>query len=220
MREVARLTGHFCKTVRKMSRAVSSPRPTPRVRPSSLDSFKDYLRQRCQEHRLSAVRLHAEITAQGYGGAARTVRQFVQLLKRNQEVDRSLTVRFETPPGEQAQADWAQIGHFTLPDGSAVRVYDCVVGLGFSRCLFVEFARLMRQETSIRCQDAFSFFVGWPKRRPKRFLYDDMPGRRPARLGQSALRRLRALPRLRGQTPPALPSPDQGQGRAHGPLCA
>lgn len=171
VREIARLTGHSRNTVRKMLRAVSSPRPTPRVRPSALDPFKDYLRQRWQEHGLSAVRLHAEIAAQGYGGAARTVRQFVQALKQDQKVDRRLTVRFETPPGEQAQADWAETGRFTLPDGSAVRVYAFVMVLGFSRCLFVEFTRSMRLETLIRChQNAFAYFGGWPKR----ILYDNI----------------------------------------------
>lgn len=171
VREIARLTGHSRNTVRKMLRAVSSPRPTPRARSSSLDPFKDYLRQRWQEHGLSAVRLHAEVAAQGYAGAARTVRQFVQSLKRDQKVDRRLTVRFETPPGEQAQADWAEIGRFALPDGSAVRVYAFVMVLSFSRCLFVEFTRSMRLETLIRChQGAFAFFGGWPKR----ILYDNM----------------------------------------------
>ncbi|OAM90851.1 hypothetical protein AW736_05980 [Termitidicoccus mucosus] len=64
-----------------MLRCEYAPRPARRVRSSLLDAFKDYLCERWLQHGLSAVRLHAEIVAQGYRGAARTVRQFIQSIK-------------------------------------------------------------------------------------------------------------------------------------------
>jgi hypothetical protein len=80
-------------------------------------------------------------------------------------------VRFETPPGEQAQCDWAEIGRFAQPDGASVRVYAFVMVLGYSRYLYVEFTRSMSLATLIRChQNAFAFFGGWPRR----ILYDNM----------------------------------------------
>jgi len=171
IREIARLTGFSRNTVRKTLRATASPRPTPRQRQSRLDPYKEYIRQRWLEHALSAVRLHTEVKAQGFTGSERIVRQFVQELKASQTVSRKLTVRFETPPGEQAQADWAEVGRFPLPDGTTVRVYAFVIVLGYSRSLYVEFTRSMRVDTLIRChQHAFAFFGGWPRR----ILYDNM----------------------------------------------
>jgi transposase len=145
--------------------------PTPRARSSALDPFKAYLTQRWQAHGLSAVRLFPEIQAQGFLGSARIVRRFLQTLRAAQRVDAKLTVRFETPPGEQAQCDWAEVGRYPQPDGKTIRVYAFVMILCYSRYLYIEFTRSMSLTTLIRChQNAFAFFGGWTKR----ILYDNM----------------------------------------------
>lgn len=171
VREIARLTGHSRNTVRKMLRADGSPRPTRRECKSILDPFKDYLRQRWQEHGLSSVRLHQEIVALGFLGCSKLVSRFIARLRRSIQVSQRLTVRFETPPGEQAQCDWAEVGRFAMPDGIMARVYAFVMVLSFSRYMYIEFTRSMRVDVLIRChQSAFAFFGGWPKR----ILYDNM----------------------------------------------
>ncbi len=171
VREIARLTGHSRNTVRKLLRTTRAPVPAPRVRSSALDPFKAYLTQRWQAHGLSAVRLFPEIQAQGFTGSARIVRRFLQTLRAEQRVDAKLTVRFETPPGEQAQCDWAEVGRYPQPDGTAIRVYAFVMILCYSRYLYIEFTRSMSLTTLIRChQNAFAFFGGWTKR----ILYDNM----------------------------------------------
>jgi transposase len=55
-----------------------------------------------------------------------------------QERLKKLTVRFETPPGKQAQADWAYCGRFPDVTGRIVPVYAFVMVLSFSRMLYVE----------------------------------------------------------------------------------
>lgn len=171
IREIAQLTGHARNTVRKMLRATSAPSAARRERASKLAPYHDYLRERWQAHGLSAVRLHAEITAQGFQGCVRLVRRFIEPLRRTLRVSDKLTVRFETPPGEQAQCDWAEVLRTTLPDGTPIRVYAFVMVLGYSRYLYVEFTRSMMVDTLIRChQNAFAFFGGWPRR----VLYDNM----------------------------------------------
>lgn len=171
VREIARLTGHSRNTVRKLLRAKRAPARAPRARASKLDSFKPYLTERWIAHRLSAVRLLPEIRAQGFTGSAQIVRRFLQTLKASRRTDQTLTVRFETPPGEQAQCDWAEVGRYPQPDGTTIRVYAFVMVLGFSRYLYVEFTRSMTVATLIRChQNAFAFFGGWPRR----ILYDNM----------------------------------------------
>ncbi len=117
------------------------------------------------------MRLLPEIIAQGFAGSPQIVRRFLQTLKATRHTDQALTVRFATPPGEQAQCDWAEVGRYPQPDGTNIRVYAFVMVLGFSRYLYVEFTRSMTLATLIRChQNAFAFFGGWPRR----ILYDNM----------------------------------------------
>ena len=169
LREIAALTGHSRNTIRRVVREKAPSAFHTPPRPSRLDPFKDYLRGRFLEHGLSAVRLFAEVRAMGFVGSEVIVRRFIQTLRDSAAA--KLTVRFETPPGEQAQADWAEVGRFTLPNGEPVRLYAFVMVLSFSRTLYVEFTRSMRVETLIRChQNAFAAFGGWPRQ----ILYDNM----------------------------------------------
>ena len=171
VRAIARLTGHSRNTVRKLLRVTRVPIPAPRVRASMLDPYKPYLIERWKAHGLSAVRLHPEIQAQGFGGSLKIVRRFLQTFRAEQRVDAKLTVRFETPPGEQAQCDWAEVGRYPQPDGTLIKVYAFVMILCYSRYLYIEFTRSMVLSTLIRChQNAFAFFGGWTKR----ILYDNM----------------------------------------------
>lgn len=169
IREICRLSGHSRNTVRRVLRE-DAPRAfrTP-PRPSKLAPFKDYLRQRFEQHGLSGVRLAQEIRQMGYEGSTRIICRFLASLR--QRVPAQLTTRFETPPGEQAQADWAEAGRYQLADGTRARVYFFVMVLGYSRALYLEFTRSMRLEALIRChQNAFAYFGGWPSR----ILYDNM----------------------------------------------
>ena len=90
-----------------------------------------------------------------------------------------MTVRFETPPGEQAQADWASCGHEMDETGRRRAVYAFVMVLSYSRYLYVEFTHSTSLPELIRChQRAFEFFGGWPRS----ILYDNM---KQVRLSQS-----------------------------------
>lgn len=171
VREIARLTGHSRNTVRKLLRAKRAPSPAERARTSKLDAYKPYLTERWTAHGLSAVRLTPEIRAQGFTGSTQIVRRFLHTLKAVRHIDQRLTVRFETPPGEQAQCDWAEVGRYPQPDGTIARVYAFVMVLSYSRYLYIEFTRSMTLPSLIRChQNAFAFFGGWPQR----ILYDNM----------------------------------------------
>jgi transposase len=102
IRRIARKTGHSRNTVRSIVRE-GAPRGfrTP-PRPSKLDPFKDYLRKRFEVFGLSGVRLSEEIRKMGFSGSARIVCRFLNGLR--SKAPSELTTRFETPPGEQAQA--------------------------------------------------------------------------------------------------------------------
>lgn len=73
----------------------------------------------------------------GYTGSIQTLRRFLATLEGQAVRARKLTVRFETPPGHQAQADWAYAGKFADTGGTLRSVYLFTYVLGFSRMLFV-----------------------------------------------------------------------------------
>jgi len=74
-------------------------------------------------------------------------------------------VRFETPPGQQAQVDFAE---FHLPWGKR---YALVVVLGYSRLLWLQFYARQTMAVLVRgLEDAFAFFGGVPAE----LLFDQM----------------------------------------------
>lgn len=168
IREVARLTGYSRNTVAKLGEH-GPPGPIRRRRASQLDPHKEYLRRRYAECPLSAVRLLAEIQPMGYRGSLSVLRRFVATLKPARVP--AATVRFETPPGHQAQMDWGYCGTFTDPQGQGVRLYLFAMVLGFSRALYVEFTTSMDTATLLQChQRAFAYFGGCPRE----LLYDNL----------------------------------------------
>ena len=171
VRQIARLTGRSRNTVSRILDQVA-PRPYSRPPgPSKLDPFKDYLAQRYQECPLSAVRLLAEIQPMGYTGSIDLVRRYLLTLKQDRALQAKATVRFETPPGHQAQMDWAFCGRFVTPSGEPLSVYAFVMVLCFSRMLYLEFTQDMGLPTLLAAHlRAFAFFGGWPRE----LLYDNM----------------------------------------------
>lgn len=171
IRDIARMTGLSRNTVRKVLRGEHTLRVQDSPRSSQLDPFKQYLRQRYQDHGLSAVRLIEEIKPMGYTGSIATVRRYLRTLRESLVREGKLTVRFETPPGQQAQADWTYCGRFPTGDGKLISIYAFVMVLSFSRMLFVRFTTSMRMRELIEChQEAFAFFGGWTRS----ILYDNM----------------------------------------------
>ena len=166
-RQIARLTGYSRNTIAKQL-GHATPKPfvkTPRK--SRLDPFKLYLTERYQTYGLSAVRLLEEIRPQGYTGSINLVQRFLKTFKDERTGKAKMTVRFETAPGQQAQADWAEVGRFE--DGG--KIYAFVMVLSFSRMLFVTFTRSMALTELIAChQEAFAYFGGIPSA----VLYDNM----------------------------------------------
>lgn len=171
IKAIARATGLSRNTVRRVVRqALPGTFPKPQ-RASCLDAFRDYARHRQAEAGLSAVRLLEEIRAMGYQGSIFTLRRFLAGLRTDQRRQRRLTVRFETPPGHQAQADWAACGRYLDGGGRLVPVYAFIMVLGFSRMLYIEFTTSMKMPALLRCHiEAFRFFGGWPRE----ILYDNM----------------------------------------------
>ncbi|MDZ4168884.1 MAG: IS21 family transposase [Coriobacteriia bacterium] len=164
---IAREFGISRNTVKATLRRDGPPEYHRKPMPSKLDPYKDYLLERLREFpELSVRRLLDEIRALGYGGGISILKDFT----RPHRVPRKTTVvRFETPPGEQAQVDYAELGSHDIA-GVPTRVYAFVMLLGFSRFLYVEFATSCATDAFLSAHArAFAYFGGMPRR----VLYDN-----------------------------------------------
>jgi len=156
------------ETVRKYLRAPDrEPGYGPRApRPSKLDPFKDYIRMRIREaapRRLPATVYLREIRALGYEGGISILKDW--LAGEYPQLPAPRIVRFETPPGRQAQADWTAIRR------GKDKLSAFVGTLGFSRFSFVWFADNERFETLIEAHERFFDAIGGV---PQTVLYDNM----------------------------------------------
>lgn len=138
-------------------------RPRPPV-PTKLGPYKPIIRARLEAYpELSGVRLLEEVRAAGYTGGYTQLKEYVRQIR--PVATPEPVIRFETPPGHQAQVDFAR---FRFPWG--VR-YALLVVLGYSRMLWLRFYRRQDMRTLITgLEDAFTFFGGVPRE----LLFDQM----------------------------------------------
>jgi transposase len=172
---IARRTGRDPKTIRKyVERGVEVPAYGPRSvgRPSKLAPFRNFLQEKITAFPdLSAVRLTRDIRAMGYTGAYTAVKRFLSAI-RPKNGPKPFEVRFETPPGVQAQVDFARfVVEFSDDPGSRRIVWLFSLVLGHSRFLFARYVMHQDLQTLLRCHmQAFEAIGGVPIE----ILYDRM----------------------------------------------
>lgn len=137
--------------------------PRPPVE-RKIDSYRAIIDARLAEFpRLTAMRLYDEIRAAGYAGGYTQVKEYVRGARPRPPADP--VVRFETPPGRQAQVDFAD---FRLPWG---RRHALLVVLGYSRMMWLRFFSRQTMSVLMRgLEEAFAFFGGVPAE----LLFDQM----------------------------------------------
>jgi transposase len=138
-----------------------TPRPAVACK---IDAFRPIIDTRLAEFpKLTATRLFDEIRVAGYVGGYTQVKEYVRRVRPAPLPDP--VVRFETPPGHQAQVDFAE---FRLPWGKR---YALLVVLGYSRLMWLQFHS--RQTMAVLrggLEEAFAFFGGVPAE----LLFDQM----------------------------------------------
>ena len=126
--EIARQTGYNRRTVSKYVNARVPPvSRKPSAKPSKLDSYKDYIIQRLNSGPLTACRIYRELQDKGFTGKYTIVKDFVRKVRPPSSVP--AVYRFETKPGKQAQADWAECGRIEI-DGNIQKLYLLQYGPG------------------------------------------------------------------------------------------
>jgi transposase len=170
------------KTVRKyLARGLEPPVYGPRQpRPRRIDPFVSYLRERVEAWPgLTGRRLFRELKERGYQGGYTAITDALRDLR--PPTAPAFEVRFETPPGDQAQVDFAhfQVAFADEPGVTRI-VWLFSLVLGYSRLLWARFVLHQDLQTVLRCHlAAFAALEGVPRQ----ILYDRM---KTAVLGEDA----------------------------------
>ena len=173
VKAIARQLGLDRKTVRKyLELGLQGPVYGPRApRPTVIDPYKEYLSERLKAYpQLRASRLLRELKGLGYEGGYTTVKDFLRSVR--PEPDHGYEHRFETPPGKQAQVDFARfVVVFQSEPTQARVVWLFGLVLGYSRYLFGRYVLHQDLATVLRCHlEAFAVLGGVPQQ----ILYDRM----------------------------------------------
>jgi transposase len=162
-RRIAKELGCSPETVRKYLRQRGwQPYGKP-CRNTVLDGQREWLRQRFLAHRGNADVVRQELASEkGIKVSLRTVERAVEPWRRELRNAALATVRFETPPGRQLQADFGQC--LVSIGGERVRVHLAVLTLGHSRRLLVRAFRSEKQDHWLQAlEEGFRHWGGVPK---------------------------------------------------------
>ena len=153
---IARQLGIDRKTVRKHI-AAGLTAPSYKARPPrerAIASFEPYLRERLTAYpTLTGRRLWREIKERGYAGGYTAVTDLLRELRPPRA--KGFEVRFETPPGEQAQVDFARfdVEFFDEPGVKRI-VWLFSIVLGHSRFIWARFVLHQDMQSVLRCHMA------------------------------------------------------------------
>ena len=170
---IARELGVDRKTVRRcIARGLEPPvygQRKPRRR--RIDPFVGYLRERVAAYPgLTGRRLLRELCERGYQGGYTAVTDALRDIRPVRLP--SFEARFETPPGDQAQVDFAQFQVVFTDEPAVTRiVWLFSFVLGFSRLIWARFVLHQDMQTVLRCHMAAFEAIGGI---PIEILYDRM----------------------------------------------
>jgi transposase len=200
------------QTARMLETPVYGPR---KPRKCLIDPFVPYLRERVVAYPgLTGRRLWRELRERGYEGGYTAVTDVLRDIRPAPLP--VFEIRFETPPGDQAQVDFAQFQLQFTDEPTITRiVWLFSFVLGFSRLIWAHFVLHQDMQTVLRCHMAAFEAIGGI---PNEILYDRM---KTAVIGEaggsivynSRAHRLRPSLRLPAEGLPSLPGQNQGQGR-------
>jgi transposase len=161
------------KTVRRaIAKGLEPPQYKTRAPRSRIaDPFEPYLKERLAAYPgLTAARLWRELKQRGYAGGYSVLRDCVRDLRPPRAA--GFEIRFETPPGQQAQVDFAHFEvEFTDEPGVKRVVWLFSMVLGYSRLIWSRFVVHQDLQSVLRCHIAALEAIGGA---PHEILYDRM----------------------------------------------
>ena len=170
---IARRTGMDRSTIAKYVKCgLEPPCYGPRnPRPTVITPVEAYLRARIAAFPdLNGSRLLREIQERGYTGGYTALKDFLRTIR--PATPQPFERRFETPPGKQAQVDFAHFRTaFTDQPGAERIVWLFSLVLGHSRLMWARFVERQDLATVLRCHIAAFEALGGV---PAEILYDRM----------------------------------------------
>jgi len=153
IREIARITGHARNTVRKYLRANGIPESRyGQKRGSKLDPFKPLIDQFMAQGIFNCEVLLRLLRDQGYTGGITLIKDYVKPHRPPRKIP--AVQRYETKPGYQAQD----------LNGEVRKIPVFAMVLGYSRMMYIEFAKRCDIHSFLRCLiHALEYFGGVPK---------------------------------------------------------
>ena len=142
---------HLAQTQSPQPDSASAPPaclgPVPLTRKSKLDPFLDPLKQLLERYpNITAQRAFEELGKFGYSGSYSTLRTYI---KDHRTKPKAPVIRFETPPGAQAQMDWSTYTiEFAQEGRRRVELFSYI--LGYSRRQYICFTERQDFETTVR----------------------------------------------------------------------
>lgn len=98
-------------TVKKLIRLKEEPKYTRNQYPSKVESYLDQIIvwRTSPEYDFNGTRIFRELVKRGYNGSINPIYRVLKKIDEGKsEISPDATVRVETPPGDQAQFDWAE----------------------------------------------------------------------------------------------------------------
>lgn len=168
-RRIAKLTGLSRNTVSKYlhnPNALKTNAVTSRK--SKLDPFKSMIKKWVTQDGITNCQvLLRKIRALGYQGGHSILRAYVHEFRPARQP--GAVMRYETPPGDQAQVDFGEVRYRGL-DGKDHRLYCFVMVLSYSRDVYLEFCHRADADTFLACHVRALIHFGGVARR---ILYDN-----------------------------------------------
>lgn len=132
IKDIAAELGVHRRTVSRALQRGSEPPRRPRRRARKLDAFEAQVDKMLQDDIWNADVIFRAIRAAGYTGGVSQLRRYIQPKR---VLRRGGVIRYETPPGQQLQHDWAE--RSLRIAGVRQKVCIAVNALGYSRHLHV-----------------------------------------------------------------------------------
>ena len=134
IKQIARELHISKNTVKSLIKKEDEPKYSRSVSPTSIDDYKDKIREWYLDKRYDYIgtRIFNEMTKLGYQGTINPIYRYLETLNEEKSsISKRATVRFETPPGDQAQFDWGE--YQMLIAGVEVKIYCFTMILSYSR---------------------------------------------------------------------------------------
>lgn len=134
IKQIARELKISKNTVKKLIKQEEEPKYTRKVVHTKIDEYKDKIKVWYLEKKydFNGTRIFNELLKLGYGGTINPIYRYLKTLDEEKSfISKKATVRYETPPGDQAQFDWGQ--YEVLAGGEQITIYCFSMILSYSR---------------------------------------------------------------------------------------